>query len=76
MKGRRMSKPIVTASDLARASKLKAFITEPLATDRELASVLAEIREEAIMCAMIRVERGFVAKKRTAQPNCNGTEDK
>ncbi len=45
----------VTAADLARANRLLEAVE---ANDRKgLARELAEIREEALSCAMVRVER-------------------
>ncbi len=54
----------VTDADKHRASRLRAAVIEPGGTVAELAGILAEIREEAIACAVVRVEREFVLRER------------
>jgi hypothetical protein len=58
----------VTAADRARAERLRAVINEPGGTVKELAAILAEIREEAVSCAVVRVEREFNVKERKRAP--------
>jgi hypothetical protein len=54
-----MAKPVVTASDLHRAMRLKSILAKRGASTKELASLLAEIREEIILCASVRLEREY-----------------
>lgn len=58
-----MGKVVVTAADLVRADRLRDAL-KPGADRKELASLLAEIREEAILCATVRVERMFEVEER------------
>jgi len=81
-----MGKVVVTAADLDRADRLlvvlrEAFMKEPQAGPKELACLLAEIREEAILCATVRVERMFEVEERKqlrlpTEPNSNAPEGK
>lgn len=47
----------LSASDRARAERLRAAILEPGATTHELVAILQEIREEATVLAVLMMER-------------------
>lgn len=56
----------VTDSDRHRATRLLDAIKRG-GVVADLAGILAEIREEAIVCAVVRVEREFNVKERKSR---------
>lgn len=52
-----MSRLVVTEADLAKADRLLEQVKKK--DRKELGKLFAEIREEALQCALVRVERMF-----------------
>lgn len=57
-----MAKPVVTAADLARADRLLEAVAKK--SRKDVAAPLAEVRDEALLCAMVRAERMFEVTER------------
>lgn len=58
----------VTAADKARAERIMVAIHDAARGGLDdLAKLLAEMREEAIACAVVRVERTFAVRERKAR---------
>jgi hypothetical protein len=57
-----MSRLVVTEADLARADRLLEAVEARSRSD--LGKLFAEVREEALSCAMVRCERMFEVEER------------